>query len=556
MIYSPEGTRLYSPRDLIAYLEGDFAAWCERMQAEGGADSAEAQWGTPDVDEELALLARMGDEHEQRYLTSLRAREAGLVELTRDSPTGDTLAAMRAGVPVIYQAHLSGSDWHGYPDFLVRVAGPSTLGAHHYEAWDTKLALRAKPYFLIQLAAYAELLEAIQGIRPSDIVFVLGNGTEGRFSTHDYYYYYLQLKQSFLDFQADWDEDGMPDPGFDRSWGRWSTYAKGLLAESDHLSLIANISRGQVRRLEDLEDEDITTLCALAGSTVARVPRMSDAVLARLRTQAQLQLASRGKPRPIWKIREPDPEEPRRGLALLPPPSPGDIFFDMEGFPFAAEGLEYLWGAVTLENGKPQFHDWWAHDSAEERRALEQFIDWAWARWREDQSLHIYHYASYETNAICDLMGRYASREAKVDDLLRHGVFVDLYAVVKQGVLVGTPSYSLKEIERLYLEPRDGDVVSAIGSTVQYQNWLDGGESPRWQESPLLKSIRDYNEIDCRSTWLLRDWLLERQRESGIAYLPNPMEDHDAPLADSAEPTPAEQLAGRLQAMADALPEG
>ena len=29
----PDGTFRYSPRDLVAYLEGDFAAWCERAQA-------------------------------------------------------------------------------------------------------------------------------------------------------------------------------------------------------------------------------------------------------------------------------------------------------------------------------------------------------------------------------------------------------------------------------------------------------------------------------------------------------------------------------------------
>jgi hypothetical protein len=40
MIYSADGRRLYSPRDLVAYLEGDFAAWCERMQAERGRAGA------------------------------------------------------------------------------------------------------------------------------------------------------------------------------------------------------------------------------------------------------------------------------------------------------------------------------------------------------------------------------------------------------------------------------------------------------------------------------------------------------------------------------------
>src|SRR3954470_2510919 len=100
MIYSPDGSRLYSPRDLVAYLEGDFAAWCERMQLErgraGGAGSSELEWATPDEkDPELALVARMGEEYEKRYLASLRQREPKLVELTRESPDLDTLAAMR-----------------------------------------------------------------------------------------------------------------------------------------------------------------------------------------------------------------------------------------------------------------------------------------------------------------------------------------------------------------------------------------------------------------------------------------------------------------------------
>ena len=30
----PDGTWQYSPKDLIAWLEGDFAAWCEREAAE------------------------------------------------------------------------------------------------------------------------------------------------------------------------------------------------------------------------------------------------------------------------------------------------------------------------------------------------------------------------------------------------------------------------------------------------------------------------------------------------------------------------------------------
>src|SRR5215210_7634655 len=368
MIYSRDGTRLYSPRDLVAYLEGDFAAWCERMQIErgrachersewaGGAGSAEIEWVTPDEkDPELELVARMGDEHEQRYLTSLRARVPTIVELTRESPDLDTLTAMRTGALAIYQAHLVDTDWHGYADFLIRSVGVSTFGDYLYVPWDTKLAKSAKPYFLIQLCAYAELLEKIQGVRPSVIVFVLGDGTERRFKTDDFYYYYLQLKNRFLGFQTDWVKSPNPDPSLDKSWGRWTSWAEKLLAQSDHLSQEAGISRSQVARLEEA---GITCFTALAASTLSHVPHMTDQVLDKLQAQARLQKQSLDQRRPSWEPRPAMPDEPRCGLGLLPRPSSNDVFFDMEGFPYIEGGMEYLWGVVTLTDGKPRFQDW------------------------------------------------------------------------------------------------------------------------------------------------------------------------------------------------------
>ncbi|MGH7528046.1 MAG: TM0106 family RecB-like putative nuclease, partial [Gemmatimonadales bacterium] len=278
MFYSPDGTLRYSPRDLVAYLEGDFAAWCERMQAErhrtGDVGSAELEWVIPDEeDEELALVARMGREHEDRYLRLVRAREPGMVEIVRNAPAAaaDTLAALRAGAPAIYQAHLVMDGWQGLPDFLFRLPGACTFGDYHYVPWDTKLARSAKPYFLIQLCAYAEMLEFIQGFRPAELVFVLGHNEERRFATRDYFYYYRQLKQSFLAFQSRWEKGRVPEPGLDRSWGRWAKTAEKLLAESDHLSRVANITRAQVRRLEE---EGIALLRALAACPAPRVPHI------------------------------------------------------------------------------------------------------------------------------------------------------------------------------------------------------------------------------------------------------------------------------------------
>ena len=560
MIPLPDGTLRYSPRDLLAYLEGDFAAWCERMLAEreraGGAGSDQMEWATPDEgDEEVALAKRKGEEHEQRYLEQLRERYPAIVEIDRSDPEGSarTLAAMEAGAPVIYQAHLVAGGWGGYPDFLFRCPGGDCgCRGWHYTPWDTKLARSAKPGFLIQLCAYADMLEMVRGFRPSELVFVLGHGEERPYPTRHFFHYYRQLRRAFAEFQAAWDRRRPPEPGLDRSWGRWEKSAERLLERSDHLSRVANITRGQIGRLEEA---GIATLSALAECEPGRrVSRVSDQVFERLRVQARLQRDSRGHPQPLWEHRPADPNEPRRGLALLPPASDGDVFFDMEGFPYAEDGLEYLFGAVTVgDDVAPVFHDWWAHDAREERAAFEGFIDWLVARWREDPALHVYHYASYEETAVKRLAAKYATRELEVDELLKGGVFVDLYNVVRQGFIVGTPSYSLKHIEHLYLPPRTGAVISAGGSVVEYDRWIESGQPRRWPDSPILESIREYNRLDCESVWALRSWLRERQSESGIAYLP------PQPLGEPRRPPPperaaAEELAIRLRARAVEAP--
>jgi hypothetical protein len=79
---------------------------------------------------------------------------------------------------------------------------------------------------------------------------------------------------------------------------------------------------------------------------------------------------------------------------------------------------------------------------------------------------------------------------------------VDLYKVVRESLRVSEPRYSLKNLEVFYMEGRSEDVKTAGDSIVVYEKWRQTGDSA------LLQDIADYNETDCRSTALLRDWLL------------------------------------------------
>jgi predicted RecB family nuclease len=206
----------------------------------------------------------------------------------------------------------------------------------------------------------------------------------------------------------------------------------------------------------------------------AHASGLAPTVLRRLSRQASLQLAARRAPS------EPPPFEllptacaPRAGLGALPPPHPADAFFDLEGFPFAtlpalertaqlpdlmalsrahAEahmlisapvdaaadadappafaggGREYLWGMSTRRPatdgggaGAKEYVCWWAHSAAEERAAFGACVDWMLARKRAHAAMHFYHYGAYEISVLRRLAGRYGTREAEVDELLRSG---------------------------------------------------------------------------------------------------------------------------------------
>src|SRR5665213_46017 len=368
------------------------------------------------------------------------------------------------------------------------------------------------------------MLEKIQGVLPPKVRVALGSGDMPEYATGDFFHYYRQLKEAFLQMMDKFDPAQPPEPDPRADHGRWGSHAQRWLEEHDHLVLVANINTSQIKKLNQA---GISTVAGLAAIGKKKIPRLSDEIYGKLVEQARLQVETRELRKtdpdcpPSFRILEPGESNLRRGLALLPPPCPADVFFDMEGFPLADNGLEYLFGAsIRGLGGKPEFLDWWAHDEVEEKAAFEGFIDWAHARWKENPSLHIYHYAAYEVSAIRRLMGRHGTREDKVDELLRNEVFVDLYQVVRQGLRVGEPSYSIKSIERLYRGKRSGDVATAGQSIVYYANWIESGEPRQWEKSPILCKIRDYNRDDCESTVQLYDWLHQHQESERIAYVP------------------------------------
>ena len=503
-----DGRVWLSPSDVTAYLA------CEHLTALSLQVARGELPEPPPAGDQAELVFRKGLEHEHAYLAKLRRDGLTVVEIELEDDWAQarqaTLDAMRAGVDVVYQAPLVGDGWRGVADFLVRVERPSALGAWSYEALDTKLARHAKPAYVLQLCFYSERLGELQGLEPEWIHVLLGNQQQERFRPREFAAYQRRVAQRLEAFVAG-PPVTEPYPVDRCGICEFRPRCEAHWDAVDHLSRVAGIQRRQVR---GLEERGVRTLAALArADESARPSGMADETFAKLHGQALLQLEAREQGRDAYELLAP---QPGSGFALLPAPSAGDLFFDFEGNPFWDEdgSLEYLWGQTDVED---EFTARWATDHDEERRAFESFVDEVHARLAAHPDLHVYHYAQYEITALRRMMGRYGTREAELDDLLRREVFVDLYKVVKGGLRISRPGYGLKEVEHLLRFERSAEIREGGTSIVEFERWMVE------RDDAILAEIAAYNLEDCIATRVLRDWLLERRAEALERFGPFPL---------------------------------
>ncbi len=512
---------IYSASNLAAAARCEYAL-LRSFDAQLGRGPAVAA-----TDELLARTARLGGEHEQRHLDELRTR-ADVAIIGRPAYTvagltaaaEATLSAVERRAPVVYQAAMFDGRFVGFADFLL-------LDADRYRLRDTKLARSVKVEALLQLAAYADTLAAAGVAVHDDVELVLGNGTTMAYRVDELLPVYRSRRAELQDLL-----DRHYAGGAAVSWADDTVRAcmrcpecQVQVRSHDDLLLIAGMRVTQRARLLDA---GITTRTELARHD-GPVPGLPARTVTALSGQARLQITPRADGKPPYEVVDAQP------LMLLPDPDKGDLFFDFEGDPLWTSdgrewGLEYMFG--VLGAGKDRNEDFtplWAHDRAAERRALLDFLAMVRKRRRRHSKMHIYHYAAYEKTALLRLAGRYGVGEDEVDDLLREGVLVDLFPLVRKSIRVGTENYSLKSLEPLYMgsELRAGDVTTATDSITMYACYtLLRAEGRDDEAANVLKEIEDYNRYDCRSTRKLRDWLLGRAIESGVPPLgPQPGRD-------------------------------
>ncbi len=524
---------VWSASDLKTSSECEFA-WMRMLDAKLGRLAIVEE----PADSMLERAAKLGDQHEDRWLQKYRAdfgewsgSGGGVASIERvhsadaaamQTVVDRTVAALGSDADVVFQAAFVDEDFVGFADFLVRD------GQQRWVVQDSKLARSAKPTALMQLAAYVDQLDRLGIERSDEVQLLLGSGETSTHEVRDLLPLFEVRRERLRALIA----DRAPERGVDYAPIAWGDERGDLdvvtcgrcatcgdqVSEHRDLYLVAKLRNNQRSKLRAI---GVTTIDELAGAIHA--PKgMSASTFETLREQARIQLEEERTGSPVFHVHAP------HEINRLPEPDAGDIFFDFEGDPLYTENaqagetaqsdLQYLFGWV---DNADEYTALWAHSFAEEKRELERFLAFVNDRLQQHPNLHIYHYAPYEVTKLRQMTSRYGVGEHALDQLLRDGVFVDLLPVVNRSLRIGKKSYSIKKLEPLYMgdDLRVSDVQNGGDSIISYVRARECADEATpealAERAELLDDLADYNRYDCVSTRHLRNWLLEQAAAAG-----------------------------------------
>ena len=460
------------------------------------------------------LWKEMGVEHEKRHYKILKEKYKKSITIKSDLNEKDrfdeTIRAIQKGYDLIYHAYLIDDNLRGEADFLIKCDTKSDLGDYSYEVYDTKITRNLKPRHITQITAYSDMLGKIQNILPEKMYLIDGSDEYHSFKTIEYIDLFNHSKKEFIKFLSNISKEKIyPEKCSYCNLCDWKDECDKTWENDNYINLVAGSNKSQI---EKLKKNKIRTVEQLSKTKLTAIDlKINSESYKKIQLQAQLQEEKRNTGEDKIVILDSDFG---KGFYKLPKPDEGDVFFDIEGYPRMDRPFEYLHGLYYKDKGKLKFKDLWAknYDKESEKNIFIELINFLEKRFEEYPNAHIYHYASYEKRAIRELATSYSSEFPKGDivndDLLRKEKYVDLFSIVSQSIRTSERDLSLKSIEKFYNFKRKADIVKADDSVIKYDNWI------ATKNEKYKQDIINYNEEDCISTYLLREFLVKNKPEN------------------------------------------
>ena len=176
------------------------------------------------------------------------------------------------------------------------------------------------------------------------------------------------------------------------------------------------------------------------------------------------------------------------------PVSPIEIYFDVEGL--SEEGFFYLIGILVIEDKNKNQYSFWADTQEDVEEILTSFINLV-------SKLHdytIYHYGSYETQALKKLNKVFDNRFDKEIELIAKRS-KNILSYFSSHIYPPTYTNSLKNITNYIGFEWADKKASGLQSVVWRKNW------ELTDEIKYKEKIIQYNSNDCEALYSIKRWI-------------------------------------------------
>lgn len=449
----------------------------------------------------LQLLWEGGREHEAEIIDAL---ETQAVPFNRDPDARieATKAVMSEGPPLIYHGLLRSGALVGEPDILQRVEQPSNLGPFAYLPVEIKNAAafedndpdRPKEPDVLQLCAYAELLETAQGWRPTTGKIIDGNGDWHDLNIGRFRALYELERARLVDILRGKEKTR---PGWKAACQLcvWQEHCWRVLTARDDVTTVAGIGESHRERLWAAGIYTTAQLAEADPESLVKTKGIKEARAIAWTRQARAQKSGNPEILSHW----------------TPPQVDFEVSYDIEDF--TPDPFVYLHGLLIRPSSAARFGS--AGFSEQDFGSFEPVCaelpaDDEAAVWRRflDKvqeidsrgSYAVYVYSHHEHSTLKRLAEVYGG-SAALTRFLR--CFVDLYDVVRDSVVFPADGRGLKSLARwIGFGWRDQDPGGAQ-SMAWWAQYLDDPPGNGHLRDRLLA----YNEDDVRASFVLRDWL-------------------------------------------------
>lgn len=378
-----------------------------------------------------------------------------------------TMEMLKKGPAWIHSGVLLSRNLLGVPDLLKRIDRRSSLGNYSYEPIDVKGHKELQSRDVLQLYAYAYLLEPLLGYRPERGGIWLNTGDVEEVVFDD------ELKSEFsgvLEQMKQIEEKKLktsPEQCSACETCLWIEKCTADWIAIDHVCLLTGVGASLAGKLKS------------AGITTCREVSEADAKILSTKLKRDFDATAR-------LIQAAKSRRDNKPYILKTPAFPGDVpiyFYDIETY----GAMTFLHGAIRLYKGKREERSFYAESPDAEEKIWHEFLEYL----TKDKKAVVYSWTNYEGSHAKKLWVKYGGNEDGYK--LLESSLKDQCKFVKNHFVLPCRGYSIKQVAPVFGFHWQAEDAGGGNCEAWYGRWLES------KDPALHKKIVEYNLDDVRA---------------------------------------------------------